>query len=478
MKMLHPVTSTGRRRTAGSLASVAVLAIGFATLSTLGCGNQYRPVVSAINPVGPAGQPTKFASAVSNPNSSGLGLLTVVDFSGDTILSTPQILTDPSYFALNAAGTQGFTINPEGSLNTFLLANPQGLLTSDVVQTTLPVDSAPVSITTVTPASALASIFVPLKATNSIAALNAGTAALFETIAVGDGGTNPVYVVGASGTPRVYAISQDAPGGPGQIDALETITATQLSISKTIPVGVKPVYGVMTGDDRRAFIMNEGSGDVSVVNVPSNALDVTTPLITMPRISIPGGGTVAPNPVWADLAPTVVEMVVLNQGDGINPGTLSIVEIPLCSAIAQPTNPACNKDNPIDGVGFGQIVATATVGVNPVMVSVLQDGSRAYVANSGNATTPGSISVVTLASGVVTATIPCGPDPGSASSTPTTAAYGHPNSISATTGSPTGKVYVTSPDSRYMTVIYTDTDTVQAHINLQGLGLRVLVTAP
>jgi len=79
---------------------------------------------------------------------------------------------------------------------------------------------------------------------------------------------------------------------------------------------------------------------------------------------------------------------------------------------------------------------------------------------------------------VVTATIPCGPDPGSASSTPATDAYGHPNSISATQGTPTGKVYVTSPDSRYMTIIYTDTDTVQAHINLQGLGLRVLVTAP
>jgi hypothetical protein len=29
-----------------------------------------------------------------------------------------------------------------------------------------------------------------------------------------------------------------------------------------------------------------------------------------------------------------------------------------------------------------------------------------------------------------------------------------------------------------MTIIYTDTDTVQTHIPLQGLGLRVLVTQP
>ena len=56
--------------------------------------------------------------------------------------------------------------------------------------------------------------------------------------------------------------------------------------------------------------------------------------------------------------------------------------------------------------------------------------------------------------------------------------FGHPNSVSATTGNPTGKVYITSSDNRYMSVIYTDTNTVLTHIPLQGLGLRVLVTAP
>jgi hypothetical protein len=39
-------------------------------------------------------------------------------------------------------------------------------------------------------------------------------------------------------------------------------------------------------------------------------------------------------------------------------------------------------------------------------------------------------------------------------------------------------VYVTSADSEYMTIIYTDTDTVQTHIPLQGLGVRVVVTSP
>jgi len=61
-------------------------------------------------------------------------------------------------------------------------------------------------------------------------------------------------------------------------------------------------------------------------------------------------------------------------------------------------------------------------------------------------------------------------------STPTEV-YGHPNTIAATTGDPTGKVYVTSSDSKFLTVIETDTDTVDTHISLQGLGVRVLVNA-
>jgi hypothetical protein len=468
--------------------SVAVVSLGLiATLA--GCGAQYRPVVSAINPVGPAGQPTKYAIAVSSPSSTSLGLVTSIDFSGDTILSTPQILANPSYFVLNSSGQQGYVINAQGSLNTFGLANPAGLITSQVVQTTLPADSLPVSLTTLTPASEVGTIFIPQQATNSIAALNSSTAALYDDISVGNGGSNPVYVVGANGTTRVYAISQNAAGSAGQVDALEATSTLQLSISKTIPVGVKPVYGVMTADDRRAFILNQGSGTVSVLNVPSNALDTPTPTITIPQIPITGGGTSAPNPVWADLAPTISDLVVLNQGDGTHSGSLSIIQIPLCNAIAQPTNPNCDASNPVDAVGFGQIVNTAIVGIKPTMVSVLQDPTtgniRAYVINSLDSTGTcaageGSVSVVNLATGQVSATI-CGISGSAeaadaASETNVPLIFGHPNSVSATSGTPTGKVYVTAADSNYASIIYTDSDTVQGHINLQGTGLRILVT--
>jgi YVTN family beta-propeller protein len=476
----------GNRLRRAHLAGIAVLTLSFAAVvSITGCGNQYRPVVSAIGPVGPAGQPTKYAVAVSNPcptllpTCGSLGLLTIVDFAGDTVLSTPNILTDPSYFMLNTNGAQGYVINTDGSLDTFPIS--PSVITSDVVQTTLPVNNTPVSITALAPASGLSTIFIPESNTNSIAAVNALTAALYDNVAI-QGATNPVYVVGAAGTPRVYAISQTSQKFPGfgQVDSLETISTTSLSDSAQIPVGIKPVYGVMTPDDRRAFILNQGSGTVSVINVPNNAPDAYKPTINV--------GTA---PVWADLDSVDTQLVVLNQGDGTHAGSLSIINIPLCNPSAQPSNPNCSVANPVDATNFGQVLATVPVGVNPSMVSVLQGNEgnppAAYVINQSDSTGTcpttsgaGTVTVVNLQTDQVVTTI-CGVSGSAATAAAngtSNVIFGHPNSISATGGEPAGKVYVTSSDNQYMSVIYTDTNTVQTHIPLQGNGLRVLVTQP
>ncbi len=468
--------SSVSRETSAHIAAVLAVA-STAVLFLAGCGNEYRPVVSAINPVGPAQQPTKYAVAISSPSTTTPGLITIVDVSGDSVLTTPQIQTNPTYFILNTSGTEGYTINAQGQFDFFGTSNPSSLITSTIGQTTLPVNATPVTLSAFTPASTSSTVFVPEVATSTISALNAGTAALYDSVAVGP---NPIYVVGADSTPRVYALSQGTTPGTSQgtAAAIETTNTNSLSVSATIPVGINPTYGVMTADNRRAYILNKGSGTVSVVNVINNALDSTTPTITIPPISIGGGATVPPNPIWAGLSPVTSELVVLNQGDGVHPGTLTIISIPLCNPAATTTNPGCNAANPADAVGFGTIVSTTPVGVNPVMVSVLQDGSTAWVANAGNATTQGSVTAVNLASGTVAATLPGITSPTAPTAATASYVYGHPNSISATTGTPTGKVYVTAPDSNYLTIIYTDTATVQNHITLQGAGLRVLVTNP
>ena len=450
-------------------------AVSVGAVLVAGCGASYRPVVSAINPVGPAGQPTKFAVAVSSPAPGEPGLVTIVDFSGDTVLATPSFQSDPSYFVLGNSGSTAYVVNKAGALDTFAVSNPASLITSDVNQTTLLPNANPISITSLAGTGAGTTIFIPQLGRKSVAALSSNGPSLLQELS-GPAGTTPNYVVGVDGAPRAYALSSVG-SGPGQAAAIET-TLSLPAISNTITVGVNPTYGVMAPDATRAYILNKGSGTVSVINVQTNQLDPTTP-------TIPATGTLGVNPVWAVVVPTLVELVVVNGGDGTHTGSLSIISIPLCNAVTPVTNPNCNgcdQTNPSDAVGFGTVVATVPVGVNPVMVDVLKDGSRAYVVNNGNAAAgiEGSVSVVNLQTNQVTATIAATSDPAKTQNfdTSPTLVYGHPNSVSVSLASPTGKVYITSPDNKFMTVLRTDTDAVTTHITLQGLGLRVLVTAP
>src|SRR5260370_12155970 len=97
-----PQPRSNRRPMRSAAKSVSTFALTAAALaSILGCGNTYRPVVSAINPVGPAAQPTKYAIAVSTPSPTSPVLVTIADFSVDTVPITATLRVAPYYLALN-----------------------------------------------------------------------------------------------------------------------------------------------------------------------------------------------------------------------------------------------------------------------------------------------------------------------------------------------------------------------------------------
>lgn len=418
----------------------------------LGCGNQYRPVVTAISPVGPAVQPTKYAVVISQPANATGGLVTMVDFAGDTNLVNASVGPTPYYLQLSTTGGTGYTLNSDRTLSSFPITTT--LQTSNVATTTLLPGAAPNSIFTNS-----ANIYLTDPGRSAVAQFPLTTAvpSLRQELPVSPS-YSPVYIAGIANGPRSYIINQNTTAGaPGQVLAIDSATVT---ITNTIPVGVTPVYGVMTADGNRAFILNKGSSSVSVINSESNAADTTTP-------TIPVGNA----PVWADLAPTRTELVVASAGDGVSPGTVSIINIPLCTSATLPTNPNCDPNNPVDAVGFGDVLATMPVGRQPVMVTVLQDGTQAYVANYADST----VSAINLLTNTVTATIPVA---------------GRPIWIASTTGNPTGKVYVVTQDSvpqtgfpvssasSLMTIIRTDSNTIQTYVDLQGKGVSVRLTSP
>lgn len=441
------------RKRARRTATSAVLSLLVLALSS--CGSSYRPVLATVGIVGPAGQPQKFAIAVSSASPTSNGLLTIVDFSGDTVLINAKLGMNPYYLTLNTSGTTGYTLNSDKTVTSFDIST--SLLSSDILESTLPAGTNPVGLF-----SAGYGTYVSDQGVNTIDQMTGAPPALKQQLPISSG-YKPIYVVGTGGSSRIYALAQSATGGAGEAIAVETGSN---AISAIVPVGRTPVYGVMTLDSKRAFVLNQGDGTVTVINTQTNALD--TPVNTI---------SVGVNPVWADFAPPLNELVVANQGNGVTTGSLSIISIPLCSPSTLPVNPNCNASNPIDAVGFGQVVATVPVGVNSFMVTVLADGSRAYVANAGDPTLPCSstgvsvagvstactVSVVNLTTNTVTATIPIN---------------GHPAWIASTNATPTGKVYVVCHDSQVMTVIETDTDKVDTTIPLQGYGISVRTSDP
>ncbi|HEX9201794.1 MAG TPA: YncE family protein, partial [Acidobacteriaceae bacterium] len=115
------------------MAAVAGLAACVGALA--GCGNAYRPVLATIGVVGPAGQPQKYAVAVSSPSPTSNGLMTLVDFSGDTVLVTASLGVNPYYLVLNQSGTTGYTLNSDKTVNSFDIST--SLITSQVLESTL-----------------------------------------------------------------------------------------------------------------------------------------------------------------------------------------------------------------------------------------------------------------------------------------------------------------------------------------------------
>jgi YVTN family beta-propeller protein len=132
----------------------------------------------------------------------------------------------------------------------------------------------------------------------------------------------------------------------------------------TIPVGTLP-YGVaVTPDGKHAYVTNEGSNNVSVIDTATNTVEAAT----IPVGTFPQGVAITPDGEHAYVA-------------NFRSNNLSVI------ATASNT-----------------VVATIPVGTFPRGVAVTPDGKHAYVANYGS----DSVSVIDTATNTVMATVGVG----------------------------------------------------------------------
>jgi DNA-binding beta-propeller fold protein YncE len=465
-------------RRASSLWIHACAAVGIAAFIA-GCGSVYRPVVTPINPSGPPAQPSSYAVVVSAPSTTTPGIATIIDYSGDTVMAQSPIGPGPVSFTVDETGTTGYTVNSDNSLTNFQISAQ--LQAKNLQYTTLASNAQPLNLFSPSAGLWLADL------NGNVTDVLTGYPETFKLavpVAV-----NPIMIVGPGLIGQHnYAISQDADvngvdcnNSPttapvnGEADSIETSSYTvsarlQLGPATGPLLGQCPVYAVQSPDARRFFVLNRGSDTVTVINSQDNTLDSCTPfvdqtgqlitchpLLPLSTTAATASGVTPPNgtagmgaiagPVYAEYNQSTSQLVVANY-DG---GTISVIDVSLDQY---------GNDSATFGTTF-TIPVGNTATPFPASVTVLTDGSRAYTANQGDGTKNGTVTIVNLSSHSVEKTLPV---------------EGHPRTVVSTQNSLYGKVYVSSPDSPYLTILRTDLDIVDTTVLVEGNIVDVRVS--
>ena len=426
-----------------------------------GCGSAYRPVISPINPTGPAAQPTSLAAVISSPSANSNGIATIINYSGDTVMATAPVGPNPSAFSLDSTGSTGYTVNSDGTVTNFQISS--SLQEKDLQFTTLPSTSRLIGL--FSPSSGMWAADLD----GDIADIFSGYPETFK-LAIPVAPT-PVAVVGPSSGQRNYVISQvgdangtDCNNSPTTApNGMATgIEIASYSADTPIQLGKCPVYAVESSDSKRLFVLNRGSDTITVINAQNNTLDECTPFVnqngqtvtchpSLPLSTTAGLAQDANNdvpavagPVYAEYDAVTSQLVVADY-DG---GTVSVIDVSLDEF---------GNDSPTFGTTFTIPVGKSSTKPYPASVTVLSDSSRAYTANQGDST----VAVVNLASHKVEKWL---------------GVVGHPRTVVSTSNSLYGKVYVASPDSPYLTIIRTDQDIVDTTLLIQGNVVDVRVS--
>ncbi len=458
---LHPSSLQRNARTTLALTAALTIAAGLA-----GCGSNYRPTTTPIVGTGPGSQPSGTMFVISKPTISATGVGTVVDYSGDTIMASAPIGPAPVTFAINGSGSEAWTLNGDGTVSNIPVST--NLQAKQVTYSTL------TPFTGIDPVVALFAGSFGLYAldvnANQVDVLTGSPDAFKQYVPVDQ---SPVTMVGVTGASRYYAITQGIPyltpinldaksveGGvacttnpyavtaKGIADAIET--SPNYTVSAHIQLGVCPDYAVGSPDTRRVFVLNRGSDSISVINSQNNGIDSCSPGINQngqpytchPSLPLtPSAGKVHAGPVYAEYSNSTGQLVVANY-DG---NSISIIDVSL-------------DEYGNDGPNFGKTF-TIPVGSHPASLTVLADGSRAYVANQSDST----VTVVNMISHTVEKTLPV---------------TGHPRTVASIANSLYGKVYVASPDTPYVTIIRTDQDIIGTTVLVQGNPIDLRVNSP
>jgi YVTN family beta-propeller protein len=476
-----------------------------------GCGDNYRPVVTPITSSGPPAQPTSYAIVVSTTGPTTPGVVTIIDYSGDSVLNYTPIGVGPKVFTIDEPGATGYTVNSDGTLSNFAITT--SLQAKNVSTST--VSTCALLVNLMAPSSGLWASDLNSQNPNlncetpgqngDFVDLFSGSPQAFQraipvtsTNSLGmTEGTMPVMVTGSPTLTgqREYVISQNVPdtiaaieteavacNNPANFASAPTGVATPIEIASdttdpAIPVGKCPVYAIESADQQRFFVLNRGDDTVTVINSKNDTLDTgcppptgctnqngqvyfTHPVLPLSTSAVTATGVTPPNgtagmtatagPIYAEYNQATEQLVIANY-DG---GSISVIDVSL-------------DEYGNDSATFGTtytIPVGNTATPNPAAVTVLYDGSKAYTANQNDGTGNGTVTVVNLSTHTVEKTI---------------TVVGHPRTIASTQNSEYSKIYALAPDTPLITIIEsspTVTDAIDTTVLVEGNPIDLRVT--
>ena len=320
----------------------SALAILGAFLIMTGCGDTFRPIATPI--VSPGGDPGGFDTLTvinCNGTTSRVGPLATcagtarsnsltINVSGDSLTASADIGVAP--------GAVGF----DSTRATFYVPNT----TSDTI-TSVAQGSSSTTLTMAPGSNPLVSVV----GTTEEYVLDAGSGTVCPNLSIIGIASNAVTNTICTGAAPSFGVQSGANVFilDKVLNQVNVYSPQQGKIVATIAVGTTPVFAVPSFNKNFVYVINQGSNDISIID--ANALNVVS--------TVPSGGS---GPMSAFLDRSLVRLYVLNQANSTVTG--------------------------FNAIGNSTLVTlgTATVGPNPVNLTVLTGGTRAFTANSGNNT--------------------------------------------------------------------------------------------
>jgi YVTN family beta-propeller protein len=391
------------------LVRVAAAALIVALISLWSaCGDYYRPVAYPLTPAQPNPDFPHQAVVITTNGTSNPGASTTIDVSGDTAISQATVGIMPVHAALVSSITRVFVANIlDDTVSVFSPSAP-----TPVGTISLPSGSAPDFVAS----TETATVYVANSGNGTVSAISTSSNVITNTMTVGG---SPVSMSELPNTQMVYVANAGVGGGAASVVSINTIDDSvnpPIVASATAP-WTSPVWVASRSDSQRAYVLDKGSGFVSAIDTLVDA--------------VVGTASVGIGADYMSYDPTLDRLYV--------------------------TNPATNTVLVLDASTDALSAMTASV-ANPISVTALPDGTRAYVASAAvSGTSPqtvsSSLTVLNTNDLSVKTVIPL-------TAVPVICTTKVPSELSIAAAADSSRVYVANCDAGSTAVIQTFSDTL------------------